>query len=327
MTAVTIAVLAIVALLIGKTLEWLIRKLTVPLLTEKYVLITGCDSGFGNLLAKQLDKKGMHVIACCFTSDGKKSLESTTSKKLTTLGLDVSSHDSVLECYESVKKILPVEAGLWGLVNNAGVTGFVGPMDWCDLDSYSKIVRVNLLGVVDMTLTFLPLIYKASGRVVNISSSYGRFPMISGGYSEAKFGVESFTDGLRMHFKSIGSPCYTSVLEPGHFRTPVTDQTAFRKSLYGRYSKLRPEIKSLYPSDAKAYIERMADENDKTLDILLSSRIHLVTDAYEHALISRYPKKRYAVGWDARLIWVPLSYTPSWVTDLIIPNFMNRKIN
>lgn len=82
-------------------------------------------------------------------------------------------------------------------MNNAGVTGFTGPLDWCDLNSYSNIVRVNLLGVVDMTLTFLPLIYKASGRVVNISSSYGRFPMISGGYSEAKFGVESFTDSLR----------------------------------------------------------------------------------------------------------------------------------
>lgn len=101
----------ILTLVITKIIEWLIRMRTVPALKQKYVLITGCDSGFGNLLAKQLDEKGMHVIACCYTPQGKRELQKNTSKKLVTLSLDVSNHDSVCECYESVKKILPVEAG------------------------------------------------------------------------------------------------------------------------------------------------------------------------------------------------------------------------
>ena len=39
-------------------------------LTDKAVLITGCDTGFGLLLAKQLDELGVHVFAgipCTYT--------------------------------------------------------------------------------------------------------------------------------------------------------------------------------------------------------------------------------------------------------------------
>ena len=35
-----------------------------------YVLITGCDSGFGRMLATELDRRGIPVIACCLTQEG-----------------------------------------------------------------------------------------------------------------------------------------------------------------------------------------------------------------------------------------------------------------
>ena len=62
--------------------------------------------------------------------------------------------------------------GLWGLVNNAGILT-VGPVEWLPLDAYKKVADVNLWGLVDVTKTFLPLIKKAKGRIVIVSSIAG----------------------------------------------------------------------------------------------------------------------------------------------------------
>jgi NAD(P)-dependent dehydrogenase (short-subunit alcohol dehydrogenase family) len=57
---------------------------------------------------------------------------------------------------------------------------------------------VNLFGTIDVTMTFLPLIRKSQGRVVNTASVSGRLSMsITGPYCVSKFGVEAFTDSLR----------------------------------------------------------------------------------------------------------------------------------
>lgn len=62
---------------------------------------------------------------------------------------------------------------MWGLVNNAGVLHF-GPIEWTPLDVFRRTADVNLWGMVDVTKTFLPLIKKARGRVVNLSSMAGK---------------------------------------------------------------------------------------------------------------------------------------------------------
>lgn len=41
-----------------------------------------------------------------------------------------------------------------------------------------------------------------------------------------------------------------------------------------------------------------------------------------HALLSRCPRSRYSAGWDARLIFVPLSYCPAWLSDTLIGLFL-----
>ena len=58
-------------------------------------------------------------------------------------------------------------AGLWGIINNAGILGQDGPEDLRTMDDYYKVNAVNLFGLIDVTKTFLPLVKKAKGRVVN----------------------------------------------------------------------------------------------------------------------------------------------------------------
>lgn len=88
-------------------------------------------------------------------------------------------------------------AGLWAVVNNAGISVPSAPCDWLTLEDYKVMLAVNLEGVIGVTLSVLPLIKKARGRVVNVASVFGRVSPMGGPYCVSKYGVESFNDSLR----------------------------------------------------------------------------------------------------------------------------------
>ena len=84
------------------------------------------------------------------------------------------------------------------MVNNAGIAGAPGPSSWLQMSDYHECFGVNLLGLIDVSTTFLPLIKKGKGRVVSTASVFGR-TALSGAtpYTISKYGVEAFMDGLR----------------------------------------------------------------------------------------------------------------------------------
>jgi hypothetical protein len=43
-----------------------------------------------------------------------------------------------------------------------------------------------------------------------------------------------------------------------------------------------------------------------------------VIDAYQHAVLGRFPRARYVVGIDSRLIYIPLSHLPEWLFDAVL---------
>ena len=73
-----------------------------------------------------------------------------------------------------------------------------GLLEWCTRQDYEKTLQINLIGVIDVTITFLPLLKKARGRVVNIASALSRVAVGTGGYAESKYGVQAFSDTLRL---------------------------------------------------------------------------------------------------------------------------------
>ena len=73
-------------------------------LKGKYVLITGCDSGFGRQTAITLDEMGACVLATCLTKEGEQSLKSVTSDKLKTFQLDVTNSQQIKDVYSEVNK-------------------------------------------------------------------------------------------------------------------------------------------------------------------------------------------------------------------------------
>ena len=63
------------------------------------------------------------------------------------------------------------------MVNNAGVAR-LGLIEWMPFDEFKQVADVNLWGLIDVTKTFLPLVKKAEGRVVNFSSMLGQKDMV-----------------------------------------------------------------------------------------------------------------------------------------------------
>uniref|UniRef100_A0A8C3AUC4 Retinol dehydrogenase 1 n=1 Tax=Cyclopterus lumpus TaxID=8103 RepID=A0A8C3AUC4_CYCLU len=270
--------------------------------SQKHVFITGCDSGFGHLLARQLDGKGLHVVAACLTEKGAADLTAAASSRLKTLLLNVTDSASIGRAVESVSKEVG-ERGLWGLVNNAGRSVPIGPTEWMKLEDFTKVLDVNLIGVIEVTLQFLPLLKKAQGRVVNVASVLGRLSLTGGGYCLSKWGVEAFSDSLRRDMHPFGIK--VSIIEPGFFKTAVTRLDLIEADLRRLWTRLPQDVKDSY---GETYFD---DSQNFSMGLLCSPDISKVTRCMEHALTARFPRTRYSAGWDAKLFWIPLSYLPS----------------
>ncbi|KAM3935243.1 retinol dehydrogenase 7-like [Leptodactylus fuscus] len=280
-------------------------------LTGKYVFITGCDSGFGNLLARNLDNRGINVLAACLTERGAENLKKETSSRVHTVILDVTSTQSVCAAVKWASAIVG-DKGLWGIVNNAGISLPCSPTEWMTKEDFFKTINVNLLGVVDVTIHFLPLIRKARGRVVNVASIAGRMTISPGGYCLSKYGVESFSDCLRREMKPFGVK--VCIIEPGVFDTQITCVELLKKGMKTSWDNSSEEVRKSY---GEKYYQQSLDFLDN-VPAMCNKNLSLVTDCMEHALTAVHPWTRYSAGWDAKLIYLPLSYLPTVVTDYIL---------
>uniref|UniRef100_A0A4W3HN24 Retinol dehydrogenase 7-like n=1 Tax=Callorhinchus milii TaxID=7868 RepID=A0A4W3HN24_CALMI len=298
-------------------------RLKIQAIHEKYVLITGCDTGFGNMLANQLDKQGFHVIAACLTHKGTEEIQANSSSRLKAVLLNVTNQESIKKTVEFIQ-ILVGNQGLWGLVNNAGRATPIGPTEWLTLEDFHHVLDVNLLGLIDVTLHLLPLIKEAKGRIVNVASVMGRISFAGGGYCLSKCGVESFSDSLRSDMQHFGMK--VSIIEPGFFKTGVTNLDMIEKDLLRLWERLAPEVKEYYGLKYFKNLQRFS------MWYLCDSDLSKVTKCMEHALTAKYPRSRYSAGWDAKFFWIPISYAPSCVADymlrffLPIPAYSTRKL-
>ncbi|KAL9983853.1 hypothetical protein ACROYT_G006094 [Oculina patagonica] len=270
----------------------------------KFVLLTGCDSGFGRETAIRLDEMGVRVLATCLTKEGEQSLKSATSDKLKTFQMDVTNSQQIKEVYEEVKQQISGDTGLWGLVNNAGILHLL-PIEWTPLDIFKRTADVNLWGMIDVTKTFLPLVKKAQGRVINFSSVHGRLSAdLNGPYSVSKYGVQAFSDALRREMQPWGIK--VSIMEPGGFQTPIV-QPVFRQINQG-WDDLSDELKKEYAEKGIKLFTYTGTSPDT----------YKVVDGVVDALTSQSPRDRYLVGLDARFFYVWMARLPTFLSDFIL---------
>ncbi|WP_062347270.1 SDR family oxidoreductase [Herbidospora yilanensis] len=139
----------------------------------KTALVTGANKGIGHAIAAGLGALGYRVGV----GARDRSRRETAVEKLRAAGVDAFGVPLDVTDEESVTTAATLINRLDVLVNNAGISGPFGP-GWVqdpttlDLDVVRTVVETNVIGVIRVTNTMLPLLRQSpSPRIVNISSS------------------------------------------------------------------------------------------------------------------------------------------------------------
>uniref|UniRef100_A0A1I7TRF7 Retinol dehydrogenase n=1 Tax=Caenorhabditis tropicalis TaxID=1561998 RepID=A0A1I7TRF7_9PELO len=274
-------------------------------LKKKTVAISGCDSGFGRLLAIRLIEQ-----------ERRKSKKEVATPNILTIGtLNVADDESVKSFGVLVGKTVQ-DKGLWGVVANAGILGNSGPDDWLTAQDYIDTMQVNTFGVIRFVQALKKYVKKQAGRIVIISSISGRTPRPTvGPYCVSKHAVEAYADVIRHELIDFNVTVH--LLEPGFFTTNIT-QTA-TNDLDAVWNRLDMETKIEY---GKTYFKEYKESRFSRLSHCADD-LNPVIDAYEHALLGRFPKTRYWVGWDTILFYIPLATLPTFAQDWFI-SFQRR---
>ncbi|CAF3860121.1 unnamed protein product [Rotaria sp. Silwood1] len=281
----------------------------------KYVLISGCDTGFGHGLALELDKQGFNVLAGVYLPENVDSLKTKLSSKATVFRLDITKQQDINDAFELVKEKTNV---LHALVNNAGI-GAGGFIDWITLESMHKIMNVNFFGHVAMTKKFLPLlIAKRDCRVINICSVMGFItPPCMSAYCASKYAFESFSDCLRREMTPWG--LRVCIIEPGCLRTPIIEG----------HDRLMRELWNGLSSDVQ---KRWGEDffNDLLKRAVINNLLFNYADdpmkvvrALRHAVMNSKPRIRYHPDWYAKIFFYPISMLPAWLVDFFTSQFMS----
>ncbi|KGL73135.1 Retinol dehydrogenase 7, partial [Tinamus guttatus] len=284
-------------------------------LSGKHIFITSCDTGLGNSLAKWLDKRGFPVIAACITERGRQDLRSCCSPSLKTVNLNLADSSSIAKAVLFVTEET-VGKGLFGLVNNAEGTTPMAPTDWLGIEDFHSVLEVGLIGLIEITLKLLPLLKKAEGRIVNLVNAKGLVALAGGGYSLSKWGMEAFSDILRIEIQHFGVK--VSIIEHSFFKTGVISSDIIERDLLRLWNRLTPEIRDAYGE--KYFVEYIKAQR-LSVRRLCDSDLSKVVKCMEHALIAKYPRARYGVGWDAKFFWLFLSYAPTCLSDTLLCMF------
>lgn len=212
-------------------------------LEDKVAFVTGGSSGIGLGIVKVLAEEGMRVA---FTYRRESHLEealeyfrSRPRLRVHPLKLDVMDRLGFARAADETERTLgPTQV----LVNNAGV-GVHGLMEHATYDDWDWVLGVNLGGVVNGLVTFLPRMIASGleGHIVNVSSMGGLAALGSVGlYAASKFAVVGLTEALRTDM--IGRKIGVSVYCPGPVKSNIAESGSARPEHLARTGYSSPEL-------------------------------------------------------------------------------------
>ncbi|MFP4172399.1 MAG: SDR family oxidoreductase [Candidatus Hydrogenedentota bacterium] len=272
------------------------------------VVVTGASTGIGAACVAELHQRGYLVFAGVRKSEDGERLQREIAGAIEPVRIDVQDGESIREAAELVGDRAG-EAGLRGLVNNAGIVISL-PMEFFPLDEFRRQMEVNLTGQIAVAQACLPLLRRTQGRIVNISSLTARVSApFSGAYSASKCALESVSAAMRMELKPWGIDVIC--IEPGSVATPLwTKSTDTAKQLV---ETLPEEAESLYGERHQIFGHRALETGARGIPP------GHVAQAVVRALEVRKPRARYVVGWDARFVLLLAKLLPArWMEALTL---------
>ncbi|KAG8437475.1 hypothetical protein GDO86_008250 [Hymenochirus boettgeri] len=249
------------------------------------------------VFAGVLDKKG----------PGAENLKRVCSSRLCLIQLNVTSSQEINEAYKEISSNVQ-DAGLWGLVHNAGVFGYIGDGELIPLSVYKHCMDVNFFGVVQVTKIFVSLLRKAKGRLITISSMAGHAPMPRlAAYASSKAALSMFSAVMQQDL--FKWDVKVSVVHPSGFKTKNWSRQ--EKAILDTTT---PAVKEDYGED---YIASLKEQHHKMF-ASSSADFSPVLEDVCHALLAQTPNFSYTPGRFAYLIPCFSHYLPKWVYDSLV---------
>ncbi|XP_032556961.1 estradiol 17-beta-dehydrogenase 2 isoform X1 [Chiroxiphia lanceolata] len=289
---------------------------------DKAVLVTGSDTGIGHALAKYLDSLGFVVFAGVLDKDGPgaEELQRSCSGRLSLLQLDVTNATQVKEAYLKVSEKVQ-STGLWGVVNNAGILGFPADGELLPMSNYRQCMEVNFFGAVELSKTFLPLLRKSQGRLVNMSSMAGGIPLPRyAAYGASKAALSMFSGVMRQELSKWGIK--VAAIHPSGFRTGIQGTSdLWDKQEKELMENLPADTRQAYGEDyllgLRSYLLHMPTCCDPDLSPVLGDVLH--------ALLARRPHGLYTPGKGAYLLLCIFCCFPLWCYDFFISKMLSAE--
>jgi short-subunit dehydrogenase len=172
---------------------------------DQAVVITGASSGIGKALSLRLAEQGAWLG---LTARDASRLETLAAEchnkggKAMVLPGDISEE---AHCQSLIERTVQEYGRLDMLINNAGFGVGARFQDYPDLNLFMRVMGVNFNGSIYCTFYALPHLIRSKGRLVNVSSLAGKFPLpFNSPYIASKFALSGFSDTLRLELAKQG---------------------------------------------------------------------------------------------------------------------------
>jgi len=187
--------------------------------TRRIAMVTGASSGIGAEFARRLARDGFELILVARRSD----LLQQLARELggaEILAADLTLHEDLARVEARIAAASELEL----LVNNAGF-GTRGRFWETPLEGQDRMHRLHVMATLRLSRAALAaMVPRARGGVINVSSvaGFGQNPC-SVSYCATKAWMNSFTEGLDLELRGIGSPVRVQALCPGYTVTGFHD--------------------------------------------------------------------------------------------------------
>jgi NAD(P)-dependent dehydrogenase (short-subunit alcohol dehydrogenase family) len=269
-------------------------------------LITGASSGIGRASVARMIQAGWLVFATVRKAQDGEQLRVEFGADVAPIIMDVTDRPSIAAALAQVASHLSAQ-GLDGLVNVAGV-GRMQAVEYMSPGDLQEIFQINLFGQIAVTQAFLPLLRKARGRIVNITSVGAHIAIPFGSLINAsKSAFNIFSDTLRLELHPFG--IHVSAIEPGAIKTPAVEKTL---------GDVEGVVRALPPEGAEQYAEMLRGFARRAYAREMhGSPPDVVARAVHHALTANVPRTRYRVGRHARLLTAMAAVLPDRTLDRV----------
>jgi NAD(P)-dependent dehydrogenase (short-subunit alcohol dehydrogenase family) len=255
---------------------------------RELIVVTGASTGMGAATAKELARKGFHVLAGVRRDVDADALR---ADRIEPHILDITVDSDVAAIADRVARD-PLGRPLRALINNAGI-GVNGPVEALPIAEWRRQFEVNLFGHVAMIQALLPSLRRSSGTVVNISSIGGKVALPTyPAYAGSKFAMEALSDSLRREVS--GSGVKVAVVEPGAVKTAMAERGI------ATADRLKAEMATDQLERYGALIDAMSNLA-RSFDTDGVPAEHAAKVIAKAATASR-PRTRYTVGRDAAIL-------------------------